>query len=174
LRDACREPIPGDGNFSSKILIIWEAPGKEEDKVGRPFVWRSGKLLTKILEDLGYIRDKDYYITNIVKCRPPDNRDPKPEEIKTCCPYLWKQISMMRPKLIVTLGRFSFNFLVPDVTIWEWHWNFYEIDEIQGQKLDFTTKVLAIYHPAVALYNPSKKELIKDDLAKIITILPKK
>ena len=173
LRETCGNPIPWDGNFNSKIMIIWEAPWKEEDIQGKPFVWRSGKLLTKILEELWYYRETDYYITNIVKCRPPDNRDPKPDEIKACSPSLWKQIEEMKPELIITLWRFSFNFLVPNVTISEWRWNFFKINEINWQKLDFSPTVLAVYHPAVALYNPTKKELIKEDLSKIKQILPK-
>lgn len=167
LCKTCNSPIPWDGNYNAKILVIWEAPGKDEDIQGKPFVWRSGKLLTKILESLDYYRNKDYYITNIVKCRPPNNRDPKPEEIKTCQKYLIEQIKQMKPNIIVTLGRFSFNFLVPEKTITEWRWNFYRIQWIQGKKLDFSPLVLAIYHPAVALYNPSKIDIIKEDLAKL-------
>lgn len=173
LRETCNNPIPWDGNYNARILVIGEAPGKDEDIEWKPFVWRSGKLLTKILESLWYYRDKDYYITNIVKCRPPNNRDPKSEEIAICQQYLIKQIKEMRPEIIITLWRFSFNFLVPDVTITNWRWNIYELSSIKWEKLDFVTQVLAIYHPAVALYSPSKIEIIKEDLSKLNTIINK-
>ncbi|MBP8016539.1 uracil-DNA glycosylase [Candidatus Gracilibacteria bacterium] len=174
LYKTCKLPVAGDGNFKTKILFIGEAPGKEEDEQNKPFVGRSGKLLTKILENLGYFREKDYYITNIVKCRPPNNRDPNETEIKTCSPYLIRQIEEMKPKLIVTLGRFSFNFLVPNISITNGRGKAFQIHGILGQKLDFSPIVFAIYHPAVALYNPSKIETIKEDLGKIKTILKQK
>ena len=167
LCKTCNSPIPWDGNYNAKILVIWEAPWKDEDIQWKPFVWRSGKLLTKILESLWYFRNKDYYITNIVKCRPPNNRDPKPEEIEACHKYLIEQIKEMKPEIIVTLWRFSFNFLVPEKSITEWRWNLYKIHWIKWEKLDFSPIVLAIYHPAVALYNPSKIDIIKEDLAKL-------
>lgn len=173
LRKTCNSPIPWDGNYNSKILIIWEAPWKDEDNIWKPFVWRSGKLLTKVLESLWYIRDKDYYITNIVKCRPPNNRDPKPDEIACCQKYLIEQIRQMKPRIIVTLGRFSFNYLIPNITITNWRWNIYEIDWIKWKRLGFNSTVLAIYHPAVALYSPSKIELIKEDLKKLNILLKK-
>ncbi len=173
LRATCRRPVPGAGNFGAKIMIIGEAPGKEEDIQWAPFVGRSGKLLTNILESLDLLRERDYYITNIVKCRPPENRDPLPGEISTCSPYLVEQINLMKPELIITLGRFSFNFLVPNVTIGEWHGNSFQIDEISWMKLDCAPTVLSIYHPAVALYNPNKKSIIIEDLQKIPAILEK-
>jgi len=153
------------------VLFIGEAPGKNEDIEGRPFVGRSGKLLTSILEEIGLTRTKDYYITNIVKCRPPENRDPTPEEIALCSDYLIRQIEMMQPKIIVTLGRFSFSFLVPGKTISEARGGVYQIHGIQGKPLSFATKVLSVYHPAVALYNPSKKSIIEEDLLKIKKLL---
>lgn len=171
LYKACKKPIAWDGNFEAKILIIWEAPWKEEDIHNKPFLWRSWKLLTKILEELWYYREKDYYITNIVKCRPPENRDPKPEEIKKCQNHLIEQINLMQPKLIITLWRFSFNFLIPWISISEWRWNFYKIDSKWIKKLKTESTILAIYHPAVALYSPSKKQIIIEDLAKINTFL---
>lgn len=173
LRATCRRPVPGAGNFGAKIMVIGEAPGKEEDLQWAPFVGRSGKLLTSILESLNLFRERDYYITNIVKCRPPENRDPKSEEITACSPYLALQINLMKPDLIITLGRFSFNFLVPDVSIWDWHGNTFQIDRISWIRLDYIPTVLSIYHPAVALYNPNKKTVIIEDLQKIPAILEK-
>lgn len=171
LRATCNSPIPWDGNYKARILVIWEAPWKDEDIVWKPFVGRSGKLLTKILESIWYYREKDYYITNIVKCRPPNNRDPKPDEIAICKNYLIEQIKEMKPEVIVTLWRFSFNFLVPEVSITNWRWNVYRIHKIAEEKLDFSPLVLAIYHPAVALYNPSKVDIIKEDLYKLKTLI---
>ena len=171
LRATCRLPVPGDGNFDTKILFIGEAPGEQEDIRNAPFVGRSGKLLTAILEELGLTRERDYYITNIVKCRPPGNRDPLPEEIAACSPYLIAQIEAMRPQVIVTLGRFSFSFLVPGISISTARGNVYRIHGVAGKSLDFSPVVLACYHPAVALYSPNKRDVIKDDLAKLPKLL---
>ena len=167
LRATCRLPVPGDGNFSAPVLFVGEAPGAQEDVANKPFVGRSGKLLTGILEGLGMVRDRDYYISNIVKCRPPDNRDPEPDEIAACSPWLAEQIRTMKPKVIVTLGRFSFNFLVPNVKISEARGTTYRIKEAAGKPLGYEPLVLACYHPAVALYDPRKKQTIVDDLAKL-------
>ena len=171
LHTTCRAPVPWDGNFDTKILFVWEAPWKDEDAQWAPFVGRSGKLLTGILEELWYFREKDYYISNIVKCRPPENRDPDPTEIDKCWDYLFHQINLMKPKLIITLGRFSFNYLVPDIKISEGRWRIYKLHGIRGKDLDFTPLVLPVYHPAAALYTPTKKDLIREDLEKIEVIL---
>lgn len=173
LSSTCKSPIAGDGNEKTKILFIGEAPGKNEDEVGKPFVGRSGKLLSAILEGIGFFREKDYYITNIVKCRPPENRDPKDEEIASCCGYLIEQINTMKPDVIVTLGRFSFNFLVPNVSISSAHGKLFRIHGIANTELDFAPLVLACYHPAVALYNPNTKATIIEDLQKLPHILHK-
>ena len=171
LHKTCSKPIPWDWVFESKIMVIWEAPGAEEDKQGKPFVWRSGKLLTSILEPLWFVRDKDYYITNIVKCRPPDNRDPKDDEINMCSEYLIEQIQTMKPTIIVTLWRFSMNFLLPDLKIWEAHGNIYKLTNLRWQEIKHPPYILPVYHPAVALYKPSQKDTIAEDLGKINTIL---
>ena len=167
LRATCRLPVPGDGNFSAPVLFVGEAPGAQEDVANKPFVGRSGKLLTGILEGLGMVRDRDYYISNIVKCRPPENRDPTPEEITACSPWLVEQIRTMKPKVIVTLGRFSFSFLVPGKQISQARGTTYRIRAVAGQLLENSPLVLACYHPAVALYDPRKKQTIIDDLAKL-------
>ncbi len=171
LYKTCKSPIAWDWNLNWKILIIWEAPWKDEDINWIPFVWKSWKLLTKILEDLGYFRYKDYYITNIVKCRPPNNRDPKIEEINICSLYLINQIETIKPKLIITLWRFSFNFLVPNITISNWRWKLFKIKSINKQKLNFLPILLPVYHPASALYDPTKLKIITEDLKKIKIIL---
>lgn len=171
LRAGCRSPIPGDGNFDAKILFIGEAPGKNEDIEGVPFVGRSGKLLTAILQELGYERERDYYITNIVKCRPPDNRDPSSDEIAACSGHLVEQLETMKPDIIVTLGRFSFGFLVPGHGMTASRGQCFRIHGVAGRALSFAPTVLACYHPAVALYDPNKRQIIADDLAKLPALL---
>ncbi|HRI36199.1 MAG TPA: uracil-DNA glycosylase [bacterium] len=171
LRSGCRSPIPGDGHFGSRILFIGEAPGKNEDIEGVPFVGRSGKLLTSILQDLGLERERDYYITNIVKCRPPDNRDPSPAEIAACSGYLVEQLELMRPDVIVTLGRFSFNFLVPNRGMTQSRGQCFRIHGVADRPLSFAPVVLACYHPAVALYDPKKRGIITEDLSKLPEII---
>jgi len=173
LYKTCNSPIPGDGNFHSKILFIGEAPGADEDAQGKPFVGRSGKLLTSILEDLWFSRQKDYYITNIVKCRPPNNRDPKPEEIQACSPYLLQQLKQGNFKIIVTLWRFSMNFFIPELQISKDHWKIFKITQFMGQDFEDGLYLLPCYHPAVALYNPSKKEEIIKDLKKLRILVDK-
>ena len=173
LYKTCNSPIPGDGNFDSKILFVWEAPGADEDKQWKPFVWRSWQFLTSILEEIGLKREKDYYITNIVKCRPPNNRDPKQEEIQACSPWLIQQLKLWNFKIIVTLGRFSMNFFIPDLQISKDHGKIFKITEFMWQEFKNGLYLLPCYHPAVALYNPSKKEEIKNDLLKLKILLEK-
>lgn len=173
LYKTCNSPIPGDWNFNSKILFVWEAPGADEDRLWKPFVWRSGKLLTSILENMWLTREKDYYITNIVKCRPPNNRDPKQEEIKACSPWLLEQLKLWNFKIIVTLGRFSMNFFIPDLQISKDHWKIFKITKFMGQEFEDGLFLLPCYHPAVALYNPSKKEEIIKDLTKLKKLMEK-
>ena len=173
LYKTCNAPIPGDGNFQAKILFIWEAPGADEDKIWKPFVGRSGKLLTSILEEIWLKRESDYYITNIVKCRPPENRDPKKEEIQACSSYLLEQLELWDFQLIVTLGRFSMNFFIPELKISQDRWKIFKITEFAGKKFEKWIYLLPSYHPAVALYNPSKKDIIKKDLQKLKILLEK-
>ncbi|MFA6407703.1 MAG: uracil-DNA glycosylase [Candidatus Paceibacterota bacterium] len=131
----------GEGNTNTKILFIGEAPGQKEDELQRPFVGRSGQLLTRILKEAGILRES-VYITNIVKRRPPENRDPSPKEIAAYAPYLTRQIEILHPRVIVPLGRFSMNYFLPDAII----------SKDQG-KLSRVGKyyVYPIYHPAAAL-----------------------
>ena len=173
LYKTCKQPIPGDGNFNSKILFVWEAPGADEDKQGKPFVWRSGKLLTSILEEIGLKRENDYYITNIVKCRPPENRDPSKDEIAACSPYLLEQLKQWDFQVIVTLGRFSMNFFIPDLKISKDRGKIFKITEFRWLKFEKWIYLLPSYHPAVALYSPSKKDIIKQDLQKLKKLLEK-
>ncbi|HEY4514908.1 MAG TPA: uracil-DNA glycosylase [Candidatus Paceibacterota bacterium] len=131
----------GEGNIDCKVLFIGEAPGAEEDKLVRPFVGRSGKLLDKMLEEIGWKRE-EVYITNIVKRRPPDNRDPSPEEIEAYKPYLSKQIVIINPQVIAPLGRFSMNYFLPNA----------KITRDQGQAFPWQERVVfPLFHPAAVL-----------------------
>lgn len=145
--------VPGSGNPNANIMFIGEAPGKNEDIQGIPFVGAAGKFLNLCLESIGLNRD-NVFIANTVKCRPPENRDPKTEEIDACLPYLKKQLEIIKPKIIVTLGRFSLNLFFPEA----------KIGKVHGQILvKNSLKVLALYHPAAALYNGGAREMhLKD------------
>jgi len=141
----CTHAVPGEGNVDTKVLFIGEAPGFHEDQSGRPFVGQAGKLLDKNLAAIGLQRS-DVFITNVVKFRPPDNRDPFPEEIAACKIWLDRQIAIIEPKIICTLGRFSMAKFIPDVTISRVHGQPRFVD-FQG--IQYT--VFPMYHPAAAL-----------------------
>ncbi len=157
--------VPGEGNPDADILFVGEAPGQKEDEQGKPFVGAAGKFLAEMLEIIGLKRD-DVFITNIVKQRPPDNRDPLPEEITAHWPLLEKQIAIINPKIIVMLGRHSMSRLLPDVGT---------ISKIHGQP--FRRKdgrvYLPLYHPAAALYNGGLRDTLIADFKKIPLILKK-
>jgi len=139
-----------DGNPNSPIMFIGEAPGRDEDLQGKPFVGKSGQLLTKIIENVLELKRSEVYITNIVKCRPPNNRDPEIEEVESCKGYLLTQIKIINPKVIVTLGRIAFRYLLDDTT---------PITKARGKIYNFNDiKVIPTYHPSFLLRNPSKKE----------------
>jgi len=164
LCEAATQAVPGEGNPNADVLCIGEGPGKDEDIQGRPFVGRAGKLLTEMIESIGWHRE-DVFIANVVKHRPPNNRDPEPAEVEACWGFLTKQIEIIQPRLIVTLGRHSMNRFFPDLKIGEAH----------GQLMQDETgqAFLPLYHPAAALYSPSQKELHVTDFAKIPAILKK-
>jgi len=145
-------------------MFIGEGPGKEEDKQGLPFVGSAGKFLDELLATINLERS-DVFIGNVVKCRPPDNRDPLPEEIKTCFPYLQQQIELIKPKLIATLGRHAmYQFLPEDL----------RISQVHGRPFRRHGQVyLPLYHPAAALYHGSLRETIINDFKKIPLILKK-
>jgi uracil-DNA glycosylase len=153
----------GEGNPNAKLLFIGEGPGEEEDKTGRPFVGRAGKLLTKIIEAMELTRD-DVFIANIVKCRPPGNRNPKDEEIKACYPYLANQILLIKPKIIVTLGSPATCTMFNDKI---------KISKIRGQFFDWKDgiKLLPTYHPAYLLRNPKEKKAVWEDMKKVMNFL---
>ncbi len=148
----------GVGDPNAKILIIGEAPGADEDKQGEPFVGRAGQLLNKMLAAIQFER-KDVYIANILKSRPPNNRDPKPEEVAACEPYLWKQIAIIKPRLILCLGRIAgTNMLKLNESL----------GKMRGQTHDFCgIPVIVTYHPAALLRNPDWKHGAWEDLKKL-------
>lgn len=149
----------GEGNPNADILFIGEAPGSMEDGSGKPFVGRSGELLTKMIENVLHISRADVYITNIVKCRPPNNDTPTPLQAHTCQPFLMKQIELIKPKLIITLGATAYHYLTGDDT---------EITKIRGSlcKQNGYT-IIPTYHPSYLLRNPSAKKEVFDDLLKV-------
>lgn len=153
--------VPGDGDSKSDILFIGEGPGANEDKQGLPFVGAAGKYLNELLGVIGLDRRK-VFIANVVKCRPPDNRDPLPEEVGECWPYLQRQIDVIRPKLIVTLGRHSMGRFIKSGTISEMHG---QPKRIKGQVY------YPVYHPAAALYRGSLREEIEKDFTRIPKVL---
>ncbi len=153
----------GDGNPEAEIVFIGEAPGKNEDLQGIPFVGAAGKFLNEMLAMIG-LKRSDIYITNIVKYRPPDNRDPYPEEKSAFMPYLESQLEVIQPKLTVTLGRHSLNCFLPDLSI----------SQVHGQPKRYKGRVyLPLFHPAAALYNGAMRQTLIDDFALIPAIIEK-
>jgi len=161
------QAVPGDGNLNAEIMFVGEAPGKNEDLKGVPFVGRAGKLLDEMLNKIGLER-KDVYITNIVKCRPPENRDPTPNEKKICSEHLDKQIEKMKPKVIVCLGRHSAGYLFEKYEI-----EFPGIGEAHGKAYENKEGILLfpIYHPAAAIYNQKLKSDLEQDFRNLIDVL---
>ena len=160
--------VPGKGNSKAKVLFIGEGPGKDEDAKGEPFVGAAGKFLTQLIERIGLTRD-DVFIANVVKCRPPNNRDPFPEEIEACWPYLLKQVKALRPQLVVTLGRHSMDRFLPGLKISEAHGQAKTYKGLWQPKQVY----LPLYHPAAALYDPKKRDVLFEDFKEIPKILKK-
>jgi len=153
--------VPGHGNPDAKIVFIGEAPGEQEDKQGLPFVGNSGKLLDKLLNTIQLQRD-EVYICNILKHRPPNNRDPLPEEIKVCTPYLKAQLEIIKPQIIITLGRFSMNYFFPLDLISKVRG---QIRKIVWHDLDLT--IIPVYHPSAGLRNGAMLSALQSDFIKI-------
>lgn len=164
----------GDGNPDAEIVFIGEAPGKNEDIQGKPFVGAAGKFLNEMLASIGMER-QDIYITNIVKYRPPNNRDPLPEEKHEFLPYLQAQLEVIQPKILVTLGRHSTNCFLPDLQISKAHGQpkriHLALHEDKSKSLPIV--ILPLYHPAAALYNGGMRQTLLDDFANIPLILKK-
>lgn len=160
--------VPGEGSLETELMFIGEAPGRDEDVQGRPFVGKAGQLLTKIIGAMKFNRE-DVYITNVVKCRPPNNRNPNKEEIETCQDYLLEQIEMIKPKAIVALGRVATDFFVHSSQgMTTLRGNFHEFDDIQ---------VMPTFHPSYIIRNEGNKSIKKmvwEDMKKVMAFLGKK
>lgn len=164
LAEQATQLVLGDGNPDARIVFIGEAPGKAEDEQGLPFVGASGRFLNEMLEVAGLARS-DVYITNIVKYRPPNNRDPLPEEKKAFWPYLLRQLEIINPKVIITLGRHSMEYFIPDAKISEQHG---QAKKVQYHDSEFL--VIPLYHPAAALYNGSMRNTLIEDFLSAKTL----
>lgn len=159
--------VMGDGNVDADIVFIGEAPGKNEDEQGLPFVGAAGKFLNEMLAEAGMDRS-DVYITNIVKYRPPNNRDPLPEEKKEFWPYLLKQLQIIQPKVVITLGRHSMEYFLPGM----------KISAIHGEpkRIKFGDEhlvIIPLFHPAAALYNGGLRQTLIDDFVRVPKIIEK-
>ncbi|OGD98624.1 hypothetical protein A3A49_02150 [Candidatus Curtissbacteria bacterium RIFCSPLOWO2_01_FULL_38_11b] len=157
-------PVIGEGNHNAKIIFIGEAPGESEAKAGRPFCGAAGKILDELIESIGLKRG-DVYITNVVKDRPPNNRDPTLSEIALYSPFLERQIEIIQPEVIATLGRFSTKFILQKFEMPE---KDQSITILHGKALDAIAtygpiKIVPIYHPAVALYNANSRKVLEED-----------
>lgn len=153
--------VPGDGPVDAEIMFIGEGPGFHEDQQGIPFVGQAGKLLSELLEQVGIARQR-VYITNVVKCRPPGNRDPLPEEIEACRSYLDRQIELIHPQIVVTLGRYSMARAFPTE----------KISAVHGQPRKVGDFIyFPMYHPAAALHQPSLRPAVEEDFSKLRELL---
>jgi DNA polymerase len=156
--------VPGEGDASTEVVFVGEGPGQNEDREGRPFVGRAGGLLVSLLGHIGWTRD-DVFITNIVKCRPPGNRDPEPDEVEACRPYLDRQISLVKPRLIVALGRVAAQRLLDTDA---------PLSKLRGPLYHYgpeETPVLITYHPAYLLRSPGEKAKSWQDLKRVSRFL---
>jgi uracil-DNA glycosylase len=151
LHQTRTKAVPGEGDPDTEVVFVGEGPGFNEDRQGRPFIGRAGDLLVKLLASIGWRRE-DVFITNVVKCRPPDNRDPQPDEIAACAPYLQRQLEVLDPAVVVTLGRFSMGTFMPGARISQVHGTVRPVDPATGAR---SALVFAMYHPAAALRTPA-------------------
>ena len=168
LKKTATQPVAGHGSAEAEIVFIGEAPGKSEDKLGVPFIGAAGKFLSEMLESISMKRE-DIYITNIVKYRPPDNRDPLPEEKEACAPWLYEELNLIKPKLIIFLGRHSMNDFFPELKISDVHGKLIH-KKFKHIKTEY---FLPLYHPAAALYNGGMRETLMEDFSLVPKILKK-
>lgn len=161
----------GSGNPAAELLFVGEAPGEDEDRRGEPFVGKAGQLLTRIIEAMG-LRREDVYIANIIKCRPPQNRNPEPDEIAACSPFIRKQIAVIRPRVICALGTFSAQTLLQTgMKISQLRGRFFDLpEEFLGHPAPFV-RVMPTFHPAYLLRNPQDKRKVWDDMKLILAEL---
>ena len=159
LCDTRTNTVPGDGLATARLVFVGEAPGESEDLQGKPFIGRAGQLLTKMIEAMGLSRS-EVFICNVVKCRPPENRNPEPGEIAACRPFLWRQIELIRPQVIVALGKFAAQTLLETET---------PISELRGKFFDYRgSKLIPTFHPAYLLRNPPAKKIVWEDLKTVM------
>ena len=157
-----KQIVFGVGNPEADLMFVGEAPGADEDQQGVPFVGRAGQLLTKIIEAIGLKRE-DVYIANVIKCRPPGNRNPEPDEVETCEPFLFRQIDVIKPKVIVALGTFAARALLRTLD---------PISRLRGRVYDYRgAKLIPTFHPAYLLRNPASKREVWDDMKMVRSIL---
>ena len=157
LSEKRTQAVPGEGSLDAEIMFVGEGPGFYEDRDGRPFVGPAGKFLDELLQSIG-LRRETVYITNMVKCRPPNNRDPLPGEVSACRPYLDSQLEMIAPEVIVTLGRHSFSKFFPSQSL----------TKARGRSQRWRSlTVYPIYHPAAALHNPRLRSVILEDFGRL-------
>lgn len=157
-----RQVVFGVGSPRARLMFVGEAPGEEEDKQGEPFVGRAGQLLTKIIEAIGLTRDQ-VYIANVIKCRPPGNRNPEPDEVATCEPFLFRQIDVIRPRVIVPLGKFAAQCVLRTTD---------PITRLRGHAFPYRgATLIPTFHPAYLLRNPSAKRDVWEDMKKVREIL---
>ena len=168
LCEGATNAVPGEGSYEADIMFIGEAPGKDEDLQGRPFVGRAGQYLNMMIESIGLKRE-DVFITNVVKHRPPGNRDPLPDEVEACFPYLVEQVRIIKPKLICTLGRHAMDRFLPGLKISQAHGKAVRYKGIYSE----TQVYFPLYHPAAALHNPNLKDTLIYDMKKIPILLKK-
>ena len=162
LKDGRTNVVFGSGNVNADVMIIGEAPGKNEDELGLPFVGKAGQYLDELLS-LANLNREDVYIANVLKCRPPSNRNPRAEEIQACAPYLREQTAKVNPKIIVTLGNFATRFILKNEA---------GITQLHGRPVKagkFT--VYPVFHPASTMYDPKKKQALEKDFVKLKSLL---
>lgn len=158
-------PVVGVGSHDAKVMFIGEAPGANEDATGIPFCGRAGKILDEVIESVGLKRE-DVYICNVLKCRPPGNRDPNPAEKLSCVDYLKRQIEIIQPKIICTMGNHATGFIFEQFGLSD---KLVGISKLHGQTFDspsfsYPVKIVSLYHPAVATYNPGMKKILLEDI----------
>ena len=157
-----RQIVFGVGNPNAELMFVGEAPGHDEDVQGEPFVGRAGQLLTRIIEAIG-LRREDVYIANVIKCRPPENRNPEPDEVETCEPFLFRQVETIRPKVIVALGTFAARVLLKTQV---------PISHLRGRTYTYGhARLIATFHPAFLLRSPERKRDVWEDMKKVRAIL---
>lgn len=168
LAESRHKAVPGEGNSRTEMMFVGEAPGRDEDIQGKPFVGRAGQLLTKIINAMKFQRE-EVYITNIVKCRPPNNRNPQKDEISSCQGFLWRQIEIIRPRVIVTLGKVASDFFISsNLSMTALRGNFFDVGEI---------KIMPTFHPAYLVRNEGNRiirKMVWEDMQKVMAFLDKK